>query len=284
MSALPLSLRMDWRPAAPDLRRFVTAFAERRDAAACVSMRELPVPVPLLQIMLDSDFCLAGAHGYEETPRAALWGPTSTAARSRTCRPLHVFVAALTVRGAVALGRSAAGCLADSRTPLDALLSAASRRLYARVEDASSFEGRVAATEHWLRETFRDAARADPAIATIEAMLDHRLHGPVSGIAHAAGVSERALHKRCERLIGLSPKRLLRIARLQRVLAAVHPSPWLRRASPDQVRLEFTDDAHLVHDFKSLTGLTPSAYRHAKLASGDRLVHTLIDAEVSSGS
>lgn len=284
MAALPLSLRIDWQAAAPDLRPFVIAFAERRDTAAFAAMRELPVPIPLLQIMLDSDFYLSGVHGYEAAPRAALWGPTSSAARSRTCRPLHVFVAALTVRGAAILGRSAAGCLADRRTPLDALLSAASRRLYARVEDASDFDGRVAATEHWLRETFRGAARADPAIATIEAMLDHRLHGPVSGIAHAAGISERALHKRCERLIGLSPKRLLRIARLQRVLAVVHPSPWLRRASPDQARLEFTDDSHLAHDFKSLTGLTPTAYRHAKIASGDRLVHTLIDAQVRSES
>lgn len=269
---------MDWRPAAPDLRAFVTAFAERRDAVPFPSMRELPVPTPLLQIMLGADFYLACAGELQAVPRAALWGPSSTTATSRTRHPLHVFVAALTLRGAALLARPAGGCLADRRTPLDDILPTASRRLFARVREASGFDERIAAAEHWLRRAFRNAPPPDPAIAMIEAMLDHRLHGPVSGIARIAGISERALHKRCERLIGLSPKPLLRIARLQRVLAALHPSPWLTRTCRDQALLEFADDAHLAHDFKHLTGLTLSGYRNAKRSGGDRLLHTLIEA------
>lgn len=269
---------MDWRPAAPDLRPFVTAFAERRDAAAFATMRELPVPVPLLQIMLGTDFYLAKARGLEPAPRAALWGPSSITMRSHTRRPLHVFVAALTLHGAATLGRPAAGCLADRQTPLDDLLPVASRRLFSRVLEAPDFDHRVVAAESWLRHLFRCAPPPDPATAMMDAMVDHRLQGPVFEIARTAGISERALHKRCDRLVGLSPKRLLRIARLQRVLAVLHPTPWLTRSDTGEALLEFTDDSHLAHDFKDLTGLTLSAYRNAKLSSGDRLVHTVIEA------
>lgn len=269
---------MDWRPAAPDLRPFVSAFAERHDAAAFAAMRELPVPLPLLQIMLGTDFYLDQTDGLAPAPRAALWGPSSRTVRSQTRRPLHVFVAVLTLRGAAVLARPSGVCLADRQMALDSLLPAASRLLFGRVSEASDFDQRVAAAECWLRHLSQGAPTADSATTTIDAMLAHRLSGPVRAIAQAAGISERALHKRCERLIGLPPKRLLRISRLQRVLASVHPSPWLRRADSSEALLEFSDDSHLAHDFKSLTGLTVSAYRRAKLSSGDRLVHTVIEA------
>jgi AraC-like DNA-binding protein len=107
-------------------------------------------------------------------------------------------------------------------------------------------------------------------------MLHHRLRKPVAEIARGCGISERTLHKRCVRLIGWPPKRLLRIARLQRLLRTLHPSPWLSFREDEDARLEYADDSHLARDLMDLTGLTISAYRASKVASGDRLVHTLI--------
>ncbi|MGH6711238.1 MAG: helix-turn-helix domain-containing protein [Bradyrhizobium sp.] len=277
MPSSPLLVDLAWRPVAPDLRPFVTAYVERRDVVAFAMMRELPVPVPLVQIMLGPDLYFATDSGPKPVPRAALWGPSSTAPTSHSGGPLHVLVAVLTLRGAAVLGRPAEGCLADRQTPLDPILPSVSRRLLARVHDAPDCNNRVVAMENWLREVFRCADPPDAATAMIDAMLDHKLRGPVSRLAQAAGISERALHKRCERLIGWPPKKLLRIARLQRVLSALHPSPWLIHTDPCEALLEHADDAHLAHDFKNLTGLTVSAYRKAKLASGDRLVHTLIE-------
>lgn len=265
-----------WRPAPPDLRPFVTAFIERRDAAPLAGMRELPVPTPLIQIMLGADIHMTDGATGGVAPRAALWGPSSTSSRSRTEAPLHVFVAVLTLRGASILG-AAEGGLADRRTPLDDILSAGARAGPARIAEAPDADRRADAAEAWLRGLVREGEdRVDPAISVIDAMVQHRLKAPVADIARRCGVSERALHKRCTRLIGWPPKRLLRIARLQRLLRTLHPSPWLDAGTDEDARLEYADDSHLARDLMDLTGLTVSAYRASKTASGDRLVHTLI--------
>jgi AraC-like DNA-binding protein len=271
---LPLT-SLETRPVSPDLRPFVTAFVERRDSVALSGMHELPTPAPLIQVMLGGDFRLVRTG--EAAPRAGLWGPSSTAPRSRAEGPLHVFVAVLTLRGAALAGRGVQGGLANRRLPLDEILSVTQRLPLARIAEQPHIDRRVAVMEAWLRRLVAEVSSpVDPTLAVIDAAMRRRLRVPVADLARRLGVSERGLHKRCHRLIGLPPKRLLRIARLQRLLRTLHPSPWLRGADGEDARLEYADDSHLARDFADLTGLTPSAYRAAKLASGDRLLHTLI--------
>lgn len=239
-------------------------------------MRELPVPAPLLQIMIGGDVRLIQGALPVTAPRAALWGPSSCALFSQTTAPLHAFVAVLTLRGAAVLAGTAEG-LADRRAPLDDLLPPGARTWPERIAGAAHIDDRVDLAEAGLRALIpvEEPRPVDPALSVVDAMLQHRLRGPVAAIARRCGVSERALHKRCDRLLGWSPKRVLRIARLQRLLRTLHPSPWLD-ADTDDARLEYADDSHLAHDLMDLTGLTVTAYRASKLASGDRLVHTLI--------
>lgn len=268
---------LETRPVSPDLKPYVSAFIERRDAVALTTMRELPTPASLIQIMLGGDFRLVGTDGEAAAPRAGLWGPSSTAPASRTDGPLHVFVAVLTQRGAALAGRAAEGGLADRRLPLDELLPSSHRLPLTRLGEQADMSGRAAVMEDWLRAlAARDGQPLDPALAAVEAVMRHPRGGGVAGIARRCGLSERGLNKRCHRLVGLSPKRLLRIARLQRLLRTLHPSPWLGGGEGEDARLEYADDSHLARDFADLTGLTPSAYRAAKIASGDRLLHTLI--------
>lgn len=270
-------MELSWRAAPADLQPFVSAFVERKDPAAFHDMRELPVPVPLIQIMLGGDVHLTAGGETLTVPRAALWGPSSTAPRSRTDRPMHVFVAVLTLRGAAVLTRNAQGPMADHRTDIEQLLGPAAAVWVARIAEAPDTGHRIALAEAWFRSLMsRTGEPADPAVALIDAMLHHRSRKTVAGIARDCGISERALHKRCVRLVGWPPKRLLRIARLQRLLRTLHPSPWLSFREAGDARLEYADDSHSARDLMDLTGLTISAYRASKVASGDRLVHTLI--------
>lgn len=275
--ALPPLTSLETRSVSPDLQPFVMAFIERRDAVAMTGMRELPTPASLIQVMLAGDFHFVRTGETATAPRAGLWGPSSTAPRSRTEGPLHVFVAVLTVRGAALAGRAGEGGLADRRLPLDDILPSTHRFPLSRMMEQPDIDHRVAVMESWLRELMTGTVEpVDPALAAIDALMRYRMRGGVAGVAIRCGVSERGLNKRCHRLVGLSPKRLLRIARLQRLLRTLHPSPWLSGEEGEDARLEFTDDSHVARDFAGLTGMTPSAYRAAKIASGDRLLHTLI--------
>ena len=59
------------------------------------------------------------------------------------------------------------------------------------------------------------------------------------------------------RHVGVSPKQLARVARLQRTLLALHDVPLAQLASA----AGYYDQAHMTNDFSELAGVTPAEAR-----------------------
>jgi AraC-like DNA-binding protein len=88
------------------------------------------------------------------------------------------------------------------------------------------------------------ALRADPTLSTrlLAARLD---------------ISERHLSRSFRAIFGTSPKQFARIARISRILHA----RWYGAAWTDIAHsLGFFDQAHMINDFKSMVGLSPSQF------------------------
>jgi AraC-like DNA-binding protein len=102
------------------------------------------------------------------------------------------------------------------------------------------------------------AAEFDPAIRYAIAAL--KAGAPVSQVASRLGLLPRTLARRFSNQVGITPKRFARVHRLQRVLRAVR-----RSSEPDWCALAaehgYTDQAHLIHDFRDLAGITPLGYK-----------------------
>lgn len=98
----------------------------------------------------------------------------------------------------------------------------------------------------------------DPAIQYAIAAL--RTGVRVSQVSLSLGLSPRTLERRFSSQTGITPKCFSRVHRLQRVLSAVR-----RTAKPDWCALAaehgYTDQAHLIHDFRDLADITPSEYK-----------------------
>ena len=79
---------------------------------------------------------------------------------------------------------------------------------------------------------------------------------PVERLAREAGIGTRHLERGFLRDVGLSPKRLARIARFQRVFHAIdrRPERWAAIAAD----CGYYDASHLVRDFRELAGQAPS--------------------------
>ncbi len=94
-----------------------------------------------------------------------------------------------------------------------------------------------------------------PMAGVLDILSDHLEPAGVVAVAKSLGVSERQFRRLSGELLGLPPKKLQRVLRLQRVLAEL--------LSPDEATLRegFYDDAHLVHELRALTGLTPGEIR-----------------------
>jgi AraC-like DNA-binding protein len=80
----------------------------------------------------------------------------------------------------------------------------------------------------------------------------------VPALAAELGISERQLRRGFDQVVGVSPKHYLRIARFQRALrvarAARHKPDWAALAEG----CGYFDQAHLISEFREMTGLTPS--------------------------
>lgn len=82
----------------------------------------------------------------------------------------------------------------------------------------------------------------------------------VRELARHLGRSVRTLQRVFAEDVGLSPKTLLRIARIQRALALARASTLLRW-SAIAVRAGYHDQSHFVRDFRELVGGAPSEFR-----------------------
>jgi AraC-like DNA-binding protein len=92
---------------------------------------------------------------------------------------------------------------------------------------------------------------------------------PVGDIAAGLGVSHGHLDRQFTEHVGLSPRTLARILRMRRLLEEidVHGSVgWADKAAD----LGWSDQAHLIRDFKRHTGVTPSEYLTAQRSTYDR--------------
>lgn len=96
---------------------------------------------------------------------------------------------------------------------------------------------------------------SSPLIGAMEHLLSHLEPSGVNQVARTIGVSERQLRRLTSDLMGLSPKKIQRVLRLQLALGELF--------SPDApVRREgFYDDSHLIRELKAMTGLTPGQLR-----------------------
>lgn len=100
---------------------------------------------------------------------------------------------------------------------------------------------------------------------------------PVTDIAAGLGVSHGHLDRQFTEQVGLSPRTLARILRMRRLLEEidVHGSVgWADKAA----ELGWSDQAHLIRDFKRHTGVTPSQYLAAQRSTYDRT-----EAAISAG-
>jgi AraC-like DNA-binding protein len=165
------------------------------------------------------------------------------------------------------LGVDAAG-LCDARVPVDGVWGDGGTRL-AEALDATA--GRASASAHDGTAPRDDrqrelllaalAARVPAAAAPdplVRAAVTHLVqpHVAVAAVARELAVSERQLRRRFERAVGYGPKRLARVLRLGRALAAIYAGDELARVALDA---GYADQAHFTHECRSLTGVAPSA-------------------------
>jgi AraC-like DNA-binding protein len=120
---------------------------------------------------------------------------------------------------------------------------------------------RLRHVDTFLLRKLNAAREPDPMLApAIDLIRTHGGRLSMRAVGSELGVSERRLERTFRTGTGLSPKEFSRITRLHAVLARLprmeSDATWVEIAS----ELGFADQAHLIREFRALTGVTPARY------------------------
>ncbi|TDC49421.1 AraC family transcriptional regulator [Jiangella ureilytica] len=243
----------------PELAPFVSHLWYVDDPLAPGRDRTLPTGAAQLVVNLAAD----SLHWYDGADLSVRRGVGGAGVCAALARPIGVDTAdqartagvVFRPGGAVAFGDVPAAALTDPVTSLADLWGPDGVGVRDRVLTARTPAERLDVLESVLVGRLRE--RLDGAVAFAAGALSRGV--AVARVAERTGLSASTLQRRFRAAVGLSPKQFGRIRRLQRVLlsASGHDVDWAQVA----VRHGYFDQAHLIHDFRALTGLTPGRYR-----------------------
>jgi AraC-like DNA-binding protein len=215
---------------------------------------------------------LTGTVAPGSLPRRAAWvvgpheRPLYVEKETRDCQIVAIRLHPWVVERALGV---AAGELCGSLVDLDEFWGSAVDDISGQLHDAPGPLDRLAIVE---RAVVAHVARRTPRV-DVELARDLCLagdcvtHSSVASIAARHGLTHRRVIEVFDRAVGLKPKTFYRVRRLRRVLHLVHESPrptWTAIAH----RCGFFDQAHLINDFRKLTGISPMEYEATRSGVG----------------
>lgn len=153
-----------------------------------------------------------------------------------------------------------AGELADTHVDLEALWGRTAAELRERLCAAATPAERFSLLEQTLAARLdRTTGRHDAVPVALDAFEPTGTSVRVRDVARRVGLSQRRFIQVFAAEVGLTPKRYGRVRRFRWALALVRgvPAPdWAQLA----VECGYFDQAHLIHDFRAFSGLTPEEY------------------------
>jgi len=259
-----------------ELAPFVEVFWEAHGFAHFA--RERILPKTMIELMFNlgpphrllDPSCPAGATIYRDAWVSALQQrplviePCFDATRV----PSHLMAVRLRPAGAYAFFGMPMDELSNAVIDLDLLPGACFTALHAQLLDTESRTERFELLETLVRERVGADVRMRPFVRWAAAQIE-RTHGAVRilDLCHELGVSRKHLGQWFRQQVGLAPKQYAGVARFQRLVACLGRSPAVSWSELAQ-SCGYYDQAHLVHDVRTFSGIAPTSLRETLSPDG----------------
>lgn len=258
----------------PRLSPYVRAFEARTQRLdSQVVLRPLPArPEQFLEFYLADRYRVreTATGAVDTTPAAVLVGPqTFRRVDVLLAGDLDLFTIQFTPTGFHALFGHPATLLTDQAHAADAVLGQEIAEIGERLQAAGSFSRRALIAETWLNRRL-DTRAPDPIAWAARRMETCQGGVRVADLAAAADLGERQFERRFTTAVGVSPKRYARILRFRaalRLKGEEAESGWAAIAQA----AGYVDQAHMIHEFRALSGETPEQLMRALAPARERL-------------
>lgn len=151
--------------------------------------------------------------------------------------------------------------LANKETPLSELFGdEKAEQLSHEIIQANTTDERIDIAERFLTDRLNDKTTIDNIVkSTIDAMLLSKGSKPLIAILKDDLTKRRQLERNFVKQIGLSPKQLSKVIRLQATLQMLL-NQTTETLTDIAYENEYYDQAHFIKDFKEFTGITPKEF------------------------
>ena len=151
--------------------------------------------------------------------------------------------------------------LANKETPIAHLFGeATAKELERKILQATKTEQRIAIIEAFLFEQLKGKTTIDTIVkTTIDTLLSTKGSTPINKILRQDLAKRRQLERKFAKQIGISPKQLGKVIRLQTAVKILlnEEAESLTRIAYES---EYYDQAHFIKDFKEFTGISPKEF------------------------
>lgn len=210
------------------------------------------------QLVLSGDIT---SRGNLENARIFVRGPLTrlTHVDAPSQQTAQILVVELQPGCARALLGVAGSVLCDLEIDLAELWGSRARTLLSQLAEAHTATKRLGLIEDALVRRLAQAKSSALPVSTVAHRLIANAQGrlPIATLTDSLGVGDRLLHRRFIDEVGLSPKYCARIMRLQEVVrTSLEPRCWAEAAGA----LGYSDQAHLIGDFRQFMGSAPGRF------------------------
>lgn len=160
------------------------------------------------------------------------------------------------------IGEALSSLAGEALTPADSLRRLELEALHERLLETPALAGRIVLLENYLAERLqRHGAPEVPALRTSLAWLQRRQgQASIATLVEELPFGQRRLERLFQHHVGLSPKRYARLLRVARSRELIKQGGATISLTDTAFVAGYFDQAHFIHDFKAVTGLTPGGY------------------------
>jgi len=151
--------------------------------------------------------------------------------------------------------------LANNDTPLQEVFGEQeASALERQIVEAKDTAGRIKVVEAFLLGKLAESATIDRVVkSTVDCLFETQGRQSISKVLNEQPTSRRNLERKFRQQVGMSPKQLSKVARLQAVLETL-----LNKGSESLTQIayenDYYDQAHFNKDFKEFTGNKPKSF------------------------
>jgi AraC-like DNA-binding protein len=143
---------------------------------------------------------------------------------------------------------------------LDVLDRASLMQLYGRLYEANDLSMRIHLLEQWLIDRLSLGKERHPIVpASLALLRETQGRVAIPALAQNLLISQRQLERLYQSQVGMSPKQYARLLRVETARLALRQSP-IESTANLAIELGFYDQAHFIHEFSEVIGMTPHRY------------------------